>query len=32
MRGHVQLPAGVSGEIVLSTGIIKIAAGGVANL
>ncbi len=32
MRGRVQLPPGVSGEIVLSTGIVKIAAGGVASL
>lgn len=32
MRGRVQLPAGVSGEIVLDTGIIIIPAGGVASL
>jgi hypothetical protein len=32
MRGRVQLPAGVSGEIVLDTGIITIPAGGVASL
>ena len=32
MRGRVQLPPGVSGEIVLATGVIQIAAGGVASL
>ncbi len=32
IRGRVQLPAGVSGEIVLPTGIVKIAAGGTADL
>ncbi len=32
MRGTVTLPAGVSGEIVLPSGIIKIPAGGTANL
>lgn len=32
IRGRVQLPAGVSGEIVLPTGVVRIAAGGTADL
>jgi hypothetical protein len=32
MRGRVQLPPGVSGEIVLATGVVAIPAGGVGSL